>query len=78
MQFTMASPFSLNVSSVFGELMDRGRDARIAAYRDPEWRARATADLQEVPMRAALGDLRDLRVGAVPRAGGPAGRRAGA
>ena len=51
MQFTMASPFSLNVSSVFGELMDRGRDARIAAYRDPEWRARATADLQEVPMR---------------------------
>jgi N-acyl-D-aspartate/D-glutamate deacylase len=51
MQFTMASPFSLNVSSVFGELMDRGRDARIAAYGDPEWRARATADLQEVPMR---------------------------
>jgi N-acyl-D-amino-acid deacylase len=51
MQFTMASPFSLNVSSVFGELMDRGRDARIAAYRDPEWRARATADLEEVPMR---------------------------
>jgi N-acyl-D-aspartate/D-glutamate deacylase len=50
-QFTMASPFSLNVSSVFGELMDRDRDARIAAYRDPEWRARAAADLQQVPMR---------------------------
>jgi N-acyl-D-amino-acid deacylase len=51
MQFTMASPFSLNVSSVFGELMDRDRDARIAAYHDPEWRARAAADLQQVPMR---------------------------
>ncbi len=51
MQFTMASPFSLNVSSVFGELMDRDRDARIAAYRDPEWRARAAADLEDVPMR---------------------------
>jgi N-acyl-D-amino-acid deacylase len=51
MQFTMESPFSLNVSSVFGELMNRDRDARIAAYRDPEWRARAAADLQEVPMR---------------------------
>ncbi len=51
MQFTMASPFSLNVSAVFGELMDRDRDARIAAYRDPEWRSRAAADLQEVPMR---------------------------
>jgi len=51
MQFTMESPFSLNVSSVFGELMNRDRDARIAAYQDPEWRARAAADLQEVPMR---------------------------
>jgi len=51
MQFTMASPFSLNVSSVFGELMDRDREARIAAYGDPEWRARAAADLQQVPMR---------------------------
>jgi N-acyl-D-amino-acid deacylase len=51
MQFTMESPFSLNVSSVFGELMNRDRDARIAAYRDPEWRARAAADLQDAPMR---------------------------
>jgi N-acyl-D-amino-acid deacylase len=51
MQFSMESPFSLNVSSVFGELMNRDRDARIAAYRDSEWRARAAADLQEAPMR---------------------------
>ena len=51
MQFTMDSPFSLNVSTVFGDLMDQGLDARIAAYRDPAWRARAAADLEQVPMR---------------------------
>jgi len=51
MQFTMASPFSLNVSAVFGALMDQDRDARIAAYRDPTWRARAAADLEQAPMR---------------------------
>ncbi|MGA2838332.1 MAG: amidohydrolase family protein [Acidimicrobiales bacterium] len=51
MQFTMDSPFSLNVSPVVAGLMDRDRDARIAAYSDPEWRARAAADLAEQPMR---------------------------
>ncbi|MHB1583105.1 MAG: N-acyl-D-amino-acid deacylase family protein [Acidimicrobiales bacterium] len=51
MQFTMESPFSLNVSAVFGELMDKDRGARIAAYADPAWRARAAADLEEVPMK---------------------------
>ena len=48
MQFTMDSPFSLNVSPVFADLMDQDRDARIAAYRDPAWRARAAADLEQV------------------------------
>jgi N-acyl-D-aspartate/D-glutamate deacylase len=51
MQFTMDSPFSLNVSSVFAELMDQSHQDRIAAYRDPVWRARAAADLEKVPMR---------------------------
>jgi N-acyl-D-aspartate/D-glutamate deacylase len=51
MQFTMESPFSLNVSTVFGDLMDQDRAARIAAYRDPDWRARAAADLEQAPMR---------------------------
>jgi N-acyl-D-amino-acid deacylase len=46
MQFTMADAYSLNVGSVFGELMQGDRDARIAAYRDPAWRARAAADLE--------------------------------
>jgi len=50
MQFTMESPFSFNVSPVFGALMDRDRAARLAAYGDPEWRARAAADLAEQPM----------------------------
>ena len=51
MQFTMDSPFSLNVSPVVAELMDQDRDARIAAYSDPAWRRRAAADLAEQPMR---------------------------
>jgi N-acyl-D-aspartate/D-glutamate deacylase len=51
MQFTMDSPFSLNVSPVFGALMDGTRDARLAAYADPEWRARAAADLAVQPMK---------------------------
>jgi N-acyl-D-aspartate/D-glutamate deacylase len=51
MQFTMDSPFSLNVSTVFADLMDQNRDARIAAYRDPAWRARAAADLALAPMK---------------------------
>jgi N-acyl-D-aspartate/D-glutamate deacylase len=51
MQFTRESPFSLNVSPVFGALMDADRAARLAAYADPEWRARAAADLAEQPMR---------------------------
>jgi N-acyl-D-aspartate/D-glutamate deacylase len=51
MQFTLADPYSLNTGTVFGELLQGGRDARIAAYRDPEWRARAAADLEESPMK---------------------------
>ena len=75
MQFTMDSPFSLNVSPVFGALMDSGRDARLAAYADPEWRARAAADLAEQPMDRA-GRRARSRIGSLPRARGPAGRRA--
>jgi N-acyl-D-aspartate/D-glutamate deacylase len=36
---------------VFGELLQGDRAARIAAYRDPEWRARAAADLENSPMK---------------------------
>jgi N-acyl-D-amino-acid deacylase len=51
MQFTLADPYSLNTGKVFGELLQTGRDERIAAYRDAEWRTRAAADLEESPMR---------------------------
>jgi len=50
MQFTLADPYSLNVGTIFGELLQGDREARIAAYRDPAWRARAVADLSEAPM----------------------------
>jgi N-acyl-D-amino-acid deacylase len=48
MQFTMADAYNLNVGTVFGELLQRSRSERIAAYRDPAWRARAAADLDDV------------------------------
>ena len=51
MQFTMADAYSLNVGKVFGELLERSRDERIAAYRDPAWRARAAADLEQAEMK---------------------------
>ena len=51
MQFTLEDAYSLNVGKVFGELMQRGRAARMAAYRDPAWRARAVADLEQSQMK---------------------------
>ena len=51
MQFTMADAYSLNTGTVFGELMKVSRAVRIAAYRDPDWRARAAADLEQSPMK---------------------------
>jgi N-acyl-D-aspartate/D-glutamate deacylase len=51
MQFTLADPYSLNTGAVFGELLKVGRAVRLAAYRDPEWRALAAADLEESPMK---------------------------
>ena len=74
MQFTMENPFSLNVSAVFGALMDGDRASRIAAYRDPEWRPTGCRRPRSGHDAPALGDLRGVRVGALPRARGPAGR----
>ena len=51
MQFTMADAYSLNTGQVFGELMKVSRAVRLAAYRDPTWRALAAADLEESPMK---------------------------
>src|SRR3954449_1003672 len=51
MQFTMADAYSLNTGQVFGELMKVSRAVRLAAYRDPAWRAQAAADLEQSPMK---------------------------
>jgi N-acyl-D-aspartate/D-glutamate deacylase len=51
MQFTLEDPYSLNTGSVFGELLRGDRATRLAAYRDPVWRARAAADLENSPMK---------------------------
>jgi N-acyl-D-aspartate/D-glutamate deacylase len=49
MQFNLETPFSLNVGEMFGELMKVTRPVRLAAYRDPAWRALAIADLEHAP-----------------------------
>jgi N-acyl-D-aspartate/D-glutamate deacylase len=51
MQFTMADAYNLNVGAVFSELMSGDRAGRLAAYADPEWRARAAADLEQSQMK---------------------------
>jgi N-acyl-D-aspartate/D-glutamate deacylase len=51
MQFTMEDAYNLNVGEVFGELLKVSRWVRLAAYRDPAWRARAVADLEQAPMK---------------------------
>ena len=51
MQFTMEDAYNLNTGTVFGELMKVGLPVRIAAYRDPAWRALAAADLEQSPMK---------------------------
>jgi N-acyl-D-aspartate/D-glutamate deacylase len=51
MQFTMADAYNLNTGTVFGELMQGDREARMAAYRNAAWRERAAADLEQSPMR---------------------------
>jgi N-acyl-D-aspartate/D-glutamate deacylase len=44
-QMNLLEPFTFNMRAAFAELMDRPRDERAAAYRSPEWRARAWDDL---------------------------------
>jgi len=51
MQFTMADAYNLNVGTVFGELLKVSPPVRMAAYRDPEWRALAAADLENARMK---------------------------
>ncbi len=44
-QMNLIEPFTFNMRPAFAELVDRPLAERIAAYRSPEWRARAWDDL---------------------------------
>jgi N-acyl-D-amino-acid deacylase len=44
-QMNLRDPFTLNTRPAFKELVDGPREARIAAYNNPEWRARAFEQL---------------------------------
>jgi N-acyl-D-aspartate/D-glutamate deacylase len=44
-QMNMADPFTFNMAPAFKELMDGPVEARLAAYRDPGWIARAQDEL---------------------------------
>jgi N-acyl-D-aspartate/D-glutamate deacylase len=44
-QMNLAEPFTLNMRPSFAELMGKSLDDRMAAYRDPAWRAAAWEDL---------------------------------
>ena len=82
MQFTLASPFSLNVEHGLRRAHGRATATRASPRTAiPTWRARAAADLEQVADAAALGDLRGLRVGRGSpswRAGGSTSSRASA
>jgi N-acyl-D-aspartate/D-glutamate deacylase len=45
-QMNLAEPFTLNMRPAFAALMGRPREERLAAYRDPAWRATAWEELQ--------------------------------
>src|SRR5262249_17224625 len=44
-QMNLREPFTFNMRSSFQELMARPLEERIAAYRDPSWRQRASDEL---------------------------------
>ena len=45
-QMNLEEPFTLNMRESFAKLMGSTREERIAAYRDPAWRAQAWADVE--------------------------------
>jgi N-acyl-D-amino-acid deacylase len=45
-QMNLREPFTFNMRSSFRELMDRPYETRLAAYRDPAWRARAWEEME--------------------------------
>jgi N-acyl-D-aspartate/D-glutamate deacylase len=53
-QMNLAEPFTLNMRPTFAALMDKPKEIRIAAYRDPAWRATAWQDVSGRTGRLAL------------------------
>jgi N-acyl-D-aspartate/D-glutamate deacylase len=49
-QMNMKDPFTFNMRPTFKALMDTPYEERLAAYRDPAWREKARADLEEAAM----------------------------
>jgi N-acyl-D-amino-acid deacylase len=49
-QMNLREPFTFNMAPAFAALMDAPLDARLAAYRDPAWRAQAFEDLETKTM----------------------------
>jgi N-acyl-D-aspartate/D-glutamate deacylase len=50
MQMQLSDPFQFNQAPSFAALLAEGRDERIAAYRDPAWRAKAAEELAHTPL----------------------------
>jgi N-acyl-D-aspartate/D-glutamate deacylase len=44
-QMNLSEPFTLNIRPTFAALMDKPKSERVAAYRDPSWRAKAWDDV---------------------------------
>ena len=44
-QMNLSEPFTLNMRPTFAALMGKSKDERLAAYRDPAWRASAWEDV---------------------------------
>jgi N-acyl-D-aspartate/D-glutamate deacylase len=64
-QYSMASPFILNLQESFAELMPYGLEERRAAYASPEWRGRM---LEELRRRESFGTMWDTYVVGISRA----------
>ncbi len=78
-QMNLSEPFTLNMRPTFAALMDKPKAERVAAYRDPAWRATAWDDVSgaggRLPMNWASISVAESRHARGP--GRPAGRGAG-
>ena len=78
-QMNLSEPFTLNMRPTFAALMGKSKQERVAAYRDPSWRAKAWDDVSGkaggFPLNWAAISVAESR--SAPRAGRPSGGGAG-